>query len=946
MALSLNPITKLFGSKNDRELGRLAPLVDHINSMESEMSSLSDAELAGATARFRQSLDQGAALDELLPEAFAVVRETSVRTLGMRPFDVQLIGGIVLHQGKISEMKTGEGKTLAATMPVYLNALTGRGVHVVTVNDYLARRDSEWMGAIYKFLGLSAGVILHNLNDQERQQAYGADVTYGTNNEFGFDYLRDNMKFHRKDCVQRELNYAIVDEVDSILIDEARTPLIISGPVDYSIKDYEKLRAPVANLFQRQQKLAKEFIREARKLLDEDQEYEAGEVFLRAYRAAPKHPSVMEMMEEGKMRKLLKTVEQDYSLAKRLPEVDESLYYVVEEKERNVYPTESGKDIIAKNDSTFFILPEMETEIDRIDQDDTLSSEEKTERKHRIRSDYEQKLTRNHVINQLLKAYALFGKDVDYVVKDGQIIIVDEFTGRLMPGRRYSDGLHQALEAREGVRVEQENQTLATITFQNYFRMYEKLAGMTGTADTEAEEFAKIYDLDVMLIPTNKKMVRLDHSDVIYKTEREKFQAVVEEIKELAELERPVLVGTVSIEKSERLSKMLAKEGVKHSVLNAKNHEKEAEIITQAGQKATATISTNMAGRGTDIVLGPGVVDMDGLHIIGTERHESRRIDNQLRGRAGRQGDPGSSRFYLSLEDDLMRIFAADRIANLMDRVGMEEGHPIEHGLISRAIENAQKKVEGQNFNIRKQLIEYDDVMNQQREIIYEQRRQALEEEDLQPVILDMIEDIIDDLVENHTQEETPPEEWDLRGLQEAFLTQFSMALSFEGNAAEDFTQEGIREFLLEKARNGYSQKEEEWGPEIARDMERLVTLQTVDQRWREHLLAMDHLKEGIGLRGYAQQDPLIEYKREGLEMFQEMVEQIKGEIVQMLFRIQVATQEEEHLQEAQQQPLLLSHGESAAGSKRKPARRSAKVGRNQPCPCGSGKKYKKCCGG
>jgi preprotein translocase subunit SecA len=914
--------------------------------MESEMSSLSDAELAGGTARFRQLLDQGAELDELLPEAFAVVREASVRTLGMRPFDVQLIGGIVLHQGKISEMKTGEGKTLAATMPVYLNALTGRGVHVVTVNDYLARRDSEWMGAIYKFLGLSAGVILHDLNDQERQQAYGADVTYGTNNEFGFDYLRDNMKFHRKDCVQRELNYAIVDEVDSILIDEARTPLIISGPVDYSIKDYEKLRAPVANLFQRQQKLAQEFIREARKLLDEDQEYEAGEVFLRAYRAAPKHPSVMEMMEEGKIRKLLKTVEQDYSLAKRLPEVDESLYYVVEEKERNVYPTENGKDIIAKNDSTFFILPELEMEIDRIDQDNTLSSEEKAEHKHRLRSDYEQKLTRNHVINQLLKAYALFGKDVDYVVKDGQIIIVDEFTGRLMPGRRYSDGLHQALEAREGVRVEQENQTLATITFQNYFRMYEKLAGMTGTADTEAEEFAKIYNLDVMLIPTNKKMVRLDHSDVIYKTEREKFQAVVEEIKELAELERPVLVGTVSIEKSERLSKMLAKEGVKHSVLNAKNHEKEAEIISQAGQKAAATISTNMAGRGTDIVLGPGVADMDGLHIIGTERHESRRIDNQLRGRAGRQGDQGSSRFYLSLEDDLMRIFAADRIANLMDRVGMEEGHPIEHGLISRAIENAQKKVEAQNFNIRKQLIEYDDVMNQQREIIYEQRRQALEEEDLQPVILDMIEDIVDDLVENHTQEDTLPEEWDLRGLEEAFLSQFSMTLSFGGNALENFTQEGMREFLLEKARNGYSQKEEEWGPEMARDMERLVTLQTVDQRWREHLMAMDHLKEGIGLRGYAQQNPLNEYKREGLEMFQEMVEQIKGEILQMLFRIQVATQEEtEHLQEAQQQPLLLSHGESAAGSKRKPARRSAKVGRNQPCPCGSGKKYKKCCG-
>ncbi|MGD8255421.1 MAG: preprotein translocase subunit SecA [Syntrophobacterales bacterium] len=946
MALLANPLTKLFGSKNDRELGRLAPLVDQINSLESEMSSLSDAALAGSTAVFRQRLDQGAELDELLPEAFAVVREASMRTLGMRPFDVQLIGGIVLHQGKISEMKTGEGKTLAATMPVYLNALTGRGVHVVTVNDYLARRDSEWMGAIYTFLGLSVGVILHHLNDQERQQAYGADVTYGTNNEFGFDYLRDNMKFHRKDCVQRELNYAIVDEVDSILIDEARTPLIISGPVDYSIKDYEKLRAPVANLFQRQQKLAKEFIRETRKLLDEDQDYEAGEACLRAYRAAPKHPSVMEMMEEGKMRKLLKTVEEDYSLAKRLPEVDDSLYYVVEEKERNVYPTERGKDIIAKKDPTFFILPELEIELDRIEQDNTLSSEEKAERKHRIRSDYEQKLTRNHVINQLLKAYALFGKDVDYVVKDGQIIIVDEFTGRLMPGRRYSDGLHQALEAKEGVRVEQENQTLATITFQNYFRMYEKLAGMTGTADTEAAEFAKIYDLDVVLIPTNKKMIREDHSDVIYKTEREKFQAVVEEITELAEMGRPVLVGTVSIEKSERLSKMLAKTGVKHSVLNAKNHEKEAEIVAKAGQQDSVTISTNMAGRGTDIVLGPGVVDMDGLHIIGTERHEARRIDNQLRGRAGRQGDPGSSRFYLSLEDDLMRIFAADRIANLMDRVGMEEGHPIEHGLITRAIENAQKKVEAQNFNIRKQLIEYDDVMNQQREIIYEQRRQALEEEDLQPVILDMIEDIVDDLVANHTQEETLPEEWDLRGLEEAFLNQFSMPLSFERSDVEDFTQEGIREFLSEKARNGYAQKEEEWGPEIARDMERLVTLQTVDQRWREHLLAMDHLKEGIGLRGYAQQNPLIEYKREGLEMFQEMVEQIKGEILQMLFRIQVAPQEEtEHLQEAQQQPMFLSRGESAAGSKRKPARRAAKVGRNQPCPCGSGKKYKKCCG-
>ncbi len=946
MIAMANPIKKIFGSKNERELRRLAPIVDQVNVLESKVRSWSDAELAAATARFREKLDQGATLDELLPEAFAVVREASIRTLGMRPFDVQIIGGIVLHQGRISEMKTGEGKTLAATMPVYLNALTGRGVHVVTVNDYLARRDAEWMGAIYKFLGLSVGVILPQLNDQERQSGYAADVTYGTNNEFGFDYLRDNMKFNRNECVQRELNFAIVDEVDSILIDEARTPLIISGPVEYSIKDYEKLRAPVANLFQRQQKLASQLIQETRKLLEGDQEYEGSEMLLRAHRAAPKHRQVMEMLEEGKMRKLLKNVEQDYSLAKRLSEVDESLFYVVEERERNVYPTERGKDIIAKNDPTYFVLPELDMEIHRINEDPTLSPEEKAERKHRISSEYEQKLTRNHVINQLLKAYALFGKDVDYVVKDGQIVIVDEFTGRLMPGRRYSDGLHQALEAKEGVRVEQENQTLATITFQNYFRMYEKLAGMTGTADTEAAEFAKIYDLEVVLIPTNKNMIRADNSDVIYKTEREKYRAVVEEIKELDRMERPVLVGTVSIEKSERLSKMLAKEGVKHSVLNAKNHEKEAEIVAKAGQRGAVTISTNMAGRGTDIVLGQGVVEMGGLHIIGTERHEARRIDNQLRGRAGRQGDPGSSRFYLSLEDDLMRIFAAERIANLMDRVGMEEGHPIEHSLITKAIENAQRKVEAQNFNIRKQLLEYDDVMNQQREIIYEQRRQALEEEDLQPVILDMIEDIVNDLVDSHILEDSPPEEWDLRGLEDGFLNKFSIPVTLGETTDDDLSPESIYEFLLEKARKTYFQKEKEWGPEIARDMERLIMLQTVDQRWREHLLAMDQLKEGIGLRGYAQQNPLIEYKREGLDMFQEMIDQIKGEIIQILYRIQVATREEtEQLEEAQQQPMYFSHGDSGGGSKPQPAKRKAKIGRNQPCPCGSGKKYKRCCG-
>jgi len=938
------PLKRIFGTKNDRELRRMAPLVDEVNALEPRMRALSDAELASSTPRFREQLERGTTPEELLPEAFAVVREASVRTLGMRPFDVQLIGGIALHEGKIAEMKTGEGKTLAATMPVYLNALLGRGVHVVTVNDYLARRDAEWMGAIYKFLGLSVGVILHHLNDRERQLAYGAEVTYGTNNEFGFDYLRDNMKFRREDCVQRELYYAIVDEVDSILIDEARTPLIISGPVEYSIRDYEKLRAPVASLFQRQQKQASQFIHQAESLLAAGNEHESGEMLLRAHRAAPKHPEVLEMLENGRMRKLLKEAEQEYSLAKRMPEVDESLCYVVEEKERNVYPTERGKDIIARNDLGFFVLPELEVEIERVSQDRSLDPEEKARKKQQVRAEYEMKLTRNHVINQLLKAFALFSKDVDYVVKDGQILIVDEFTGRLLPGRRYSDGLHQALEAKEGVKVAQENQTLATITFQNYFRMYDKLAGMTGTADTEAPEFAKIYKLDVVVIPTNKKMIRKDYPDVIYKTEREKFKAVVEEIKELDRMGRPVLVGTVSIEKSERLSKTLIKEGIKHSVLNAKNHEKEAEIVARAGQKGSVTISTNMAGRGTDIVLGPGVVEMSGLHIIGTERHEARRIDNQLRGRSGRQGDPGSSRFYLSLEDDLMRIFAADRIASLMDRVGMEEDEPIEHPLITRAIENAQKRVEAQNFNIRKQLLEYDDVMNQQREIIYEQRHQAVEG-DLQPVILDMIEDMVDELVDTHCDEGKPPEDWNLQALEDAFFNQFSLVVSLRGAGDDGFNRDGLREFLLDKASRAYADKEKEWGTEVIRDIERMVTLQTVDHFWREHLLAMDQIKEGIGLRGYAQVNPLIEYKREGLAIFQEMIDRIKRDTIRMLFRIQVARKEAEELEAVQQQqPMLFSHGQGGGGAKAQPTKRTTKIGRNEPCPCGSGKKYKKCC--
>ncbi len=835
-------LKKVFGSKNERDLKRIAPLVNEINLAEPRVRKLRDDELRAKTGEFKQRLENGAELDDLLVEAFAVVREASVRTLGMRPFDVQLIGGIVLHQGKIAEMKTGEGKTLAATMPVYLNALLGRGVHVVTVNDYLAKRDSEWMGAIYNFLGLEVGCILHHLDDRERQKAYNADITYGTNNEFGFDYLRDNMKFNKEDFVQRELYYAIVDEVDSILIDEARTPLIISGPAEKS-----------TNLY--------------------------------------------------------------YQINRIIPRLKRDIHYTIEEKTRTVALTDEG---VAKAE-------------------ELLGVENLYDPRH---------MEILHHVNQALKAHTLFKKDVDYIVKGGQVIIVDEFTGRLMPGRRYSEGLHQALEAKEGVKVESENQTLATITFQNYFRMYDKLAGMTGTAETEAEEFKKIYDLDVVVIPTHKKMIRTDHPDCIYRTEKEKFRAVVREIKELNRKGRPVLVGTVSIEKSEQLSKMLKREGIKHEVLNAKNHEKEAQIVAQAGQRGAVTISTNMAGRGTDIVLGEGVAELGGLHIIGTERHESRRIDNQLRGRAGRQGDPGSSRFYLSLEDDLMRIFAADRISGLMKRVGMEEDEPIEHNLISKAIENAQRRVEAQNFNMRKQLLDFDNVMNTQREIIYKQRREALESPSLRPAIMDMIDDLVDDIVDTYTDEKLLPEEWQLEDIEKEVERLFNTKLDMQKVVDDDMGQEAFREWLSEVVKNRYEEREKEMGEELMRDLERFLTLQTVDMHWKDHLLAMDYLKEGIGLRGYGQVDPLVEYKREGHAMFQAMIDKIKEDIIRGLFYIRVEReQEREQLQrEQEQQPMYFSHGDSSAPAT-KTVRKGKKIGRNDPCPCGSGKKYKKCCG-
>ncbi len=828
-------LKKIFGSKNDRELRRLAPLVDHINSLEPALRELSDADLRAKTAQFKERLGQGETLDDLLPEAFAVAREASTRVLGMRPFDVQLIGGIVLHQGKIAEMKTGEGKTLVAVMPAYLNALSGDGVHIVTVNDYLAKRDTTWMGGIYQFLGLEVGTILHGLTDEERRQAYAADITYGTNNEFGFDYLRDNMKFSLADYVQRDFNYAIVDEVDSILIDEARTPLIISGPAEES-----------TNLY--------------------------------------------------------------YVLNRCASQLKKDRDFTVDEKARSVLITEDG---VARAEK-FVNL-------------DNLYDPRHIEVLHHL--------------NAALKAQNLFKRDADYIVKEGQVIIVDEFTGRLMPGRRYSDGLHQALEAKEGVKVENENQTLATITFQNYFRMYSKLAGMTGTADTEAEEFKKIYNLEVMVIPTHKKMIRTDFPDVIYKSADEKFQAVVEEIKDCHGRGQPVLVGTTSIEKSEHLSRLLKREGIKHEVLNAKHHEKEAEIVAQAGQFGTVTIATNMAGRGTDIVLGEDVVEQGGLHILATERHEARRIDNQLRGRSGRQGDPGSSRFYLSLEDDLLRIFGSDRIKGLMGRMGMDDGQPIEHRLVSNAIEKAQRRVEGHNFEIRKHLLEYDNVMNKQREVIYAQRRQILSGEELEEDILEMAEELVEDLVAEYTGNKTP-EEWDLEGLQVAFLRQFGFRANLDGNVDGD-----LQDALFDQVKARFEAKAQEIGPEFFAHLQQMIMLQVVDNHWKEHLLGMDHLRDGIGLRGYAQQDPLREYQREGYDAFMDLIHRIKADSVGTLFQLQVRSPEAVEAEEQRRaaQPMTFSHGD--AGPAQPAKRESRKVGRNDPCPCGSGKKYKKCCG-
>jgi preprotein translocase subunit SecA len=946
-------IKGIFGSKNERELKRMDPVIDRINALEPQMKSLSDAELSAKTGEFKERFSGGESLDDLLPEAFAVVREASVRTLGMRHFDVQLIGGIVLHTGRIAEMKTGEGKTLAATLPLYLNALTGRGVHLITVNDYLARRDAEWMGAIYKFLGLTVGVIVHGMDDAQRKAAYACDITYGTNNEFGFDYLRDNMKFDLQDLVQREHHYAIVDEVDSILIDEARTPLIISGPVERSEnKIYMEVKPLVINLKKKQGNVIRGILKEARERLENGGEDEKLiEMLLQVKRGDPKNPVFFEIISHNQgLKKQIDRLENVLSSQKILPELDQPLYCVIDERSNAVELTEMGLKLLSGSDLGDFTLPDLDDESHGIRENDQWSEEEKSERLKALEQRYLRSSELLHSVQQLIKAYWLFEKDVQYVIKDDQIVIVDEFTGRMMPGRRWSDGLHQAVEAKEGVKVAEENQTLATITFQNFFRMYEKLAGMTGTADTEAAEFANIYKLDVVVVPTNVKMIRIDYPDVIYKTEREKFKAAVEEIKELYEKGQPVLVGSISIEKSEMISKMLQRSGVPHSVLNAKHHQKEAEIIAQAGQAKTVTISTNMAGRGTDIVLGEGVVALGGLHVLGTERHESRRIDNQLRGRSGRQGDPGSSRFYLSLEDDLLRIFGSERVSSIMDRLGMEEGEPIEHGLISRGIENAQKKVEAHNFDIRKHLIEYDDVMNKHREIIYSLRKDILAGEGLEEILLDMLEAKVDGLVEKWIDPKEFSESWDIQGLRENVIRLFGFRpkISPEDLGEEAFDSlkaEELPELIKAEASRVLEEKRSRFGKEEFERVQRIIMLQIIDHQWVTHLQDMEHMKDGIGLRGYGQLDPLREYKKEGFALFEELMDRIREECLGTLFRIQLMRQQSPpQLEERRRRPIQLSRG-GDGGPPETVRREGKKVGRNDPCPCGSGKKYKKCCG-
>ncbi|MBK7142384.1 MAG: preprotein translocase subunit SecA [bacterium] len=988
-----NFLTKLFGTKHERDAKRLRPYVDEINDFFAEYEKLSDDELRAKTDEFRSRVAAGETLDEIATEAFALVKEACRRHVGhawnvvgqsatwnMVHFDVQLMGGMVLHQGKIAEMATGEGKTLVATLPTYLNALSGKGVHIVTVNDYLAMRDREWMGKIYEFLGLTVGVIQNQMNNLERREQYAKDITFGTANEFGFDYLRDNMAQRAEDRVHRNFNYAIIDEVDSILVDEARTPLIISGIVEESnVHDrYREMKSTVDTLVRKQTQLINDMIAQAETMIQEgkaENEFEAGSLLLAAQRGAPKNKRLLKLVKEQGMKRLITDVESAYMRDKKLHEIDDRLYFFIDEREHSIALTDKGNAQFPTDVQKLFEIPDLSTLLSELDGNEGLTPEErktKTDEYYRLHAERSEKV---HAINQLLRAYSLYEKDVEYVIQDDKVMIVDEFTGRILPGRRYSDGLHQAIEAKEGVRIEAETQTLATITLQNYFRMYEKLAGMTGTAETEAGEFWEIYKLDVAVIPTNQECIRDDQDDQIFRTRREKYNAIIEEITAKYKEGQPVLVGTISVEVSETLSRMLKRQGIPHNVLNAKQHQREAEIVADAGRRQGVTIATNMAGRGTDIKLGQGVTEVGGLHIIGTERHESRRIDRQLRGRAGRQGDPGSSIFYLSLEDDLMRLFGGDRLGSIMDRLGVKEGEVITHPMVTRAIERAQKKVETQNFAIRKHTLEYDDVMNVQRKWIYERRLAALERESIQDEVLELIDNVLDVLIDTHCAEKEYPENWNISGVQEDLRKIFLLQFTVSQEELVKLDRESLKEHLKNAVMGIYRQKESAYGSDIMRQLERFAVLSTIDRHWRDHLAEMDELRTGIGLRAYhgGMGKPIDIYKREAFKTFEEMIVEIDRDIVNLVYKLQVnvpqqarttrrepamvathadstnmglASQAQSAVADASGGANPMAAASQAGTQSTQPAKRNlARVGRNDPCPCGSGKKYKKCHG-
>ncbi len=1025
-------IAKIFGTKRGRDLKAALPRVDLINDVFPSLADWPDEKFAERTEFFKGELAELKAeirkeaaeagwdkdlykknfreeidnyLNEILPEVFAMVKETCRRLCGrswdvvgfetkweMVPYDVQLIGGMALHQGKIAEMATGEGKTLVATMPLILNALVGEGVHLVTVNDYLARRDSEWMGEVFRFLGLTIGCIQRDMDFAERRAQYACDITYGTNSEFGFDYLRDNMAVTAEQRVQRGHFFAIVDEVDSVLIDEARTPLIISGPVEASslTPRFQEMQPLVERLVRRQNEYVNKIVAEAERQYAEDKKDEAAFSMLIVQRGAPKNKRLLKLYKEPGAQKLAQTMELDLLREKRMHTLDEELFFVIDEREHTINLTDKGRDLLSPEDKELFVLPDITEGLHEIDSRDGLTVEQKAAEKEKLYKLHAERADKNHAINQLLRAYALFEKDVEYVVQEDKVVIVDEFTGRLMPGRRYSDGLHQAIEAKERVRVEGETQTVATITLQNYFRLYTKLAGMTGTAETEAGEFWEIYKLDVMVIPTNQPVRRLDFQDEIYRTRREKYAAIIEEIRRLHEKGMPCLVGTISVEVSETLSRMLKREKIPHNVLNAKYHQQEAEIVRDAGRTGAVTIATNMAGRGTDIKLQMRSVKREalpkevkeviaeipdveglklgendepfGLHIIGTERHESRRIDRQLRGRAGRQGDFGASKFFLSLEDDLMRLFGSDRIAAVMDRLGVKEGEVIQHGMVTKAIERAQKRIETQNFSIRKHTLQYDDVMNSQRTAVYDRRNGIIDQPDHSAEIVEMIEQTAEQIVAENSTNKDGDESIDYGKIALACQSTFLLPINPNSPEIRDLTRRGLADHIGEQAVQHYRNKEAFLGPEVMRQLERYALLSTIDIEWREHLYEMDQLKSGINLRAYGQRDPLIEYKKEAFTMFSALLERIDRNAVSLVFKLQPVDRSAEQQRVRQQQRRLVSVHESISGMssvapeperldagnevKTKPIVRDLpKVGRNDPCPCGSGKKYKKCHG-